>query len=64
MGGPPCSVEITLSKIEGRKSTNIKDRNGSTFRAPVFMVRNLNSVYRFYKDGEDVKGKIEINLNK
>jgi hypothetical protein len=49
MGGPPCSVEISLTKIEGRKSTNIKDRNGSTFRAPVFMVRNLNCCLSFLK---------------
>lgn len=30
----------------------MKDRNGETYKAPVFM------------DGEDVKGKVFINLNK
>lgn len=52
MGGPPCQIDVKLQKIEGRKSAQMKDRNGETYKAPVFM------------DGEDVKGKVYINLNK
>lgn len=43
---------MKLAKPEGRKNATIKDRNGSTYKAPVFM------------DGEDVKGQVVVNLNK
>ena len=36
--GTPCQIDVKLAKIEGRKNATIKDRNGSTYKAPVFMV--------------------------
>lgn len=36
--GPPCQIDVKLAKPEGRKNATIKDRNGSTYKAPVFMV--------------------------
>ena len=29
---------LQLAKIEGRKNATVKDRNGSTYKAPIFMV--------------------------
>ena len=49
--GTPCQIEVKLQKVEGRKSATMKDRNGSSYKAPVFM------------DGEDVKGKVFVNLS-
>jgi len=43
-GGPPCEIEVNIVKIDGRKNAVMKDRNGQTYRAPVFMVR----LYLFY----------------
>jgi len=43
---------VRIQKIEGRKSGSLKDKNGQSFKAPVF------------KDGEDIKGQVSIQLNK
>ena len=48
----PCDIDVTIQKIDGRKNGTIKDKNGQTYKAPVFA------------DGEDIKGKISIKLNK
>lgn len=48
----PCEIDVKLAKIENRKNGTIKDKNGQTFKAPVFM------------DGEDIKGQVSITLNK
>ena len=37
-GGPPCEISVKLQKIEGRKAATMKDRNGQSYKAPVFMV--------------------------
>jgi hypothetical protein len=37
--GTPCQIDVKLAKPEGRKNATIKDRNGSTYKAPVFKVR-------------------------
>ena len=50
--GTPCQIDVKLAKIEGRKNATIKDRNGRSYKAPV------------YTDGEDVRGQVMINLNK
>lgn len=50
--GTPCQIDVKLAKVEGRKSATIKDRSGQTYKAPVFC------------DGEDVKGKVFVNLSK
>ena len=36
--GTPCQIDVKLAKIEGRKNATVKDRDGSTYKAPVFMV--------------------------
>jgi len=36
--GTPCQIDVKLAKIEGRKNATVKDRNGSTYKAPIFMV--------------------------
>ena len=36
--GTPCQIDVKLAKPEGRKNATIKDRNGSTYKAPVFKV--------------------------
>ena len=41
--GTPCQIDVKLAKPEGRKNATIKDRNGSTYKAPVFKV----SVYLY-----------------
>ena len=38
VGGPSCQIDVKLAKIEGRKNATIKDRDGSTYKAPVFTV--------------------------
>ena len=38
ISGPPCQIDVKLAKPEGRKNATIKDRDGSTYKAPVFMV--------------------------
>ena len=43
--GPPCQIDVKLAKPEGRKNATIKDRNGSTYKAPVFMVRYSAKTY-------------------
>ena len=48
----PCTIDVKLNKVEGRKQATMKDRNGASYKAPVFM------------DGETVEGKILIQLNK
>jgi len=35
---PPCEIEVKIQKVENRKNGSIKDKNGQTFKAPVFMV--------------------------
>lgn len=37
--GTPVEIDVKLAKIEGRKSTTVKDRSGGTYKCPVFMVR-------------------------
>ena len=39
--GTPCQIDVKLAKVEGRKNATVKDRNGSTYKAPVFMVSHL-----------------------
>ena len=39
--GTPCTIDVKLAKIEGRKATTIKDRAGGSYKAPVYMVSNL-----------------------
>jgi len=36
--GTPCQIDVKLAKIEGRKNATVKDRDGSSYKAPVFMV--------------------------
>ena len=48
----PCTIEVKLNKVEGRKQATLKDKNAQSYKAPVFM------------DGETVEGKILIQLNK
>lgn len=36
--GTPCQIDVKLAKIEGRKNCTVKDRDGSSYKAPVFMV--------------------------
>ena len=50
--GTPCQIKVQFQKIEGRKHATMKDRNGTTYKAPV------------YQDGEDVRGTVSISLNK
>jgi len=44
----PCEIDVKIFKMENRKNGTIKDKNGQTFKAPVFM------------DGEDIKGQVTI----
>ena len=39
--GTPCQIDVKLAKVEGRKSTTVKDRSGGTYKAPVFMVSDI-----------------------
>ena len=44
--GTPCQIDVKLAKVEGRKNATIKDRNGSSYKAPVYTVstkQNLHS---------------------
>ena len=41
--GTPCQIDVKLAKPEGRKNATIKDRNGSTYKAPVFKVSNQSN---------------------
>jgi len=34
----PCEIDVKIFKMENRKNGTIKDKNGQTFKAPVFMV--------------------------
>lgn len=43
MNSSPCQIEVKLAKQEGRKSATMKDRNGQSYKAPVFMVK-LNRI--------------------
>ena len=36
--GTPCQIDVKLAKVEGRKNATVKDRDGSSYKAPVFMV--------------------------
>ena len=36
--GTPCQIDVKLAKVEGRKNATVKDRDGSTYKAPVFTV--------------------------
>jgi hypothetical protein len=36
--GTPCQIDVKLEKVEGRKPATIKDRNGGTYKAPVYTV--------------------------
>ena len=40
----PCEIDVKLNKIENRKNGTIKDKNGNTFKAPVFMVSKVKVV--------------------
>ena len=40
------------NKMEGRKMATVRDRSGQTYKAPVFL------------DGDDVRGKIKIEMLK
>ena len=57
-GGAPCEIIVNLEKIEGRKSSTMRDRNRQTYKAPVFMVSPLKMSCEYLQDGEDVKGTI------
>lgn len=50
--GPPCNIYVAFNKIEGRKMATVRDRNGQTYKAPVFL------------EYDDVKGKIKIEMLK
>ena len=41
--GTPCEIDVKLQKVEGRKSAQMKDRNGQTYKAPVFTVSDFRS---------------------
>ena len=64
--GTPCQIDVKLAKIEGRKNATVKDRDGSSFKAPVYMVSKskISNGVSLLQDGEDVKGQVTINLNK
>ena len=42
--GTPCQIDVKLAKIEGRKNATVKDRNGSTYKAPVFVVSTTTTL--------------------
>ena len=42
--GTPCQIDVKLAKVEGRKNATVKDRNGSTYKAPVYMVSKGKNV--------------------
>jgi vacuolar protein sorting-associated protein 26 len=46
----PCNIEVKFTRIEGRKHASIRDPDGNKVKAPVFT------------DGEDVKGKVSIEV--
>ena len=51
-GGTPCEIIVKLSKIDGRKSATMKDRNGQSYKAPVYMVSSqLGKVNDFCRLG-------------
>jgi len=49
---PPCNIMVQFAKVEGRKMASLRDRSGTTYKAPVFL------------DGEDIKGKVIIDMTK
>ena len=67
-GGTPCEIIVKLQKIDGRKSATMKDRNGQSYKAPVYMVSSYKKLMKVNdfddQDGEDVRGQIEISLSK
>lgn len=48
----PCEIDVNINKVDNRKNGSLKDKQGNTFKAPVF------------SDGEDIKGQVAITLNK
>ena len=42
--GTPCQIDVKLAKVEGRKNATVKDRDGSSYKAPVFMVSSRRRV--------------------
>ena len=48
----PCNILVQFNKVEGRKMATQKDKGGQSYKAPVFL------------DGEDIKGKIIIDMSK
>jgi len=48
----PCSMQVTFSKLERRKMVIGRDNQGRICKAPVYL------------DGEDVNGKVKIDLVK
>ena len=34
----PCEIDVKIQKVENRKNGTIKDKQGQTYKAPVFMV--------------------------
>ena len=46
----PCNIDIKFSRVEGRKNATVRDADGNKSKAPVFT------------DGEDVKGKVTIEI--
>ena len=65
MMSAPCEIDVKIQKVENRKNGTIKDKQGNTYKAPIFMVSGIKAKFIFsLQDGEDIKGQISIQLNK
>lgn len=62
MGGPPCQIDVKLQKIEGRKSATMKDRNGESYKAPVFMVSFVTNISSLIAKKYIKKGMVTSSL--
>ena len=49
--GTPCQIDVKLAKIEGRKNATQTDRNGQTYKAPVFMVSQIPKMLKIFDIG-------------
>ena len=40
----PCEIDVKIAKVENRKSGQLKDKQGQVYKAPVFVVSEIELV--------------------
>ena len=43
MMSAPCEIDVKIQKVENRKNGTIKDKQGNTYKAPIFMVSGIKA---------------------